>query len=179
MTEPDIVNKSKNISGFKTPYIPGWDCHGLPIEINVEKKINAEDFVMQNLKTEYNLHHVGKCNYAGGTETNRKFSEMPGILKGLIYGKKDRVGKPDLYGLFSGNGKIEDLIFIEVKTRHLSSFGYPEESVNSAKQSQIRRVARGYLLKNTMEDVECRFDVLTLTIDDSRSWSINHIKNAF
>jgi putative endonuclease len=71
------------------------------------------------------------------------------------------------------------LVFIEVKTRHLSSFGYPEESVNSAKRSQIRRVARGYLLKNTMEDVECRFDVLTLTIDDSRSWSINHIKNAF
>jgi len=71
------------------------------------------------------------------------------------------------------------LVFIEVKTRHLSSFGYPEESVNFAKQSQIRRVARGYLLKNTMEDVECRFDVLTLTIDDSRSWTINHIKNAF
>lgn len=71
------------------------------------------------------------------------------------------------------------LVFVEVKTRNLSPFGYPEESVNSAKRSQIRRVARGYLLKNTMEDVECRFDVLTLTIDDSRRWSINHIKNAF
>ncbi|MCW5588404.1 MAG: isoleucine--tRNA ligase [Legionellales bacterium] len=34
----DIVVKSKNISGFATPYVPGWDCHGLPIELNVEKK---------------------------------------------------------------------------------------------------------------------------------------------
>lgn len=71
------------------------------------------------------------------------------------------------------------LVFIEVKTRRLSPFGHPEESVNPAKRRQIRRVARGYLLKKTMENVECRFDVLTLTIDDWRHWSINHIKDAF
>ncbi|MFQ5995800.1 MAG: isoleucine--tRNA ligase [Acidiferrobacterales bacterium] len=35
----DIVIKSKALAGFDTPYIPGWDCHGLPIEIAVEKKI--------------------------------------------------------------------------------------------------------------------------------------------
>ena len=35
----DIILKSKTLSGFDTPYIPGWDCHGLPIELNVEKKI--------------------------------------------------------------------------------------------------------------------------------------------
>ena len=35
----DIVVKSKSMSGFKAPYVPGWDCHGLPIELNVEKKI--------------------------------------------------------------------------------------------------------------------------------------------
>lgn len=34
----DIVNKSKLMSGFITPYVPGWDCHGLPIELNVEKE---------------------------------------------------------------------------------------------------------------------------------------------
>lgn len=33
----DIVVKSKNLSGFDAPYVPGWDCHGLPIELNVEK----------------------------------------------------------------------------------------------------------------------------------------------
>lgn len=35
----DIIVKSKAMSGFDAPYVPGWDCHGLPIELNVEKKI--------------------------------------------------------------------------------------------------------------------------------------------
>ncbi|MEO8459865.1 MAG: isoleucine--tRNA ligase [Dokdonella sp.] len=35
----DIVVKSKLLAGFRSPYVPGWDCHGLPIEIAVEKKI--------------------------------------------------------------------------------------------------------------------------------------------
>ena len=34
----DIIIKSKALSGFDTPYIPTWDCHGLPIELQVEKK---------------------------------------------------------------------------------------------------------------------------------------------
>ncbi len=33
----DIIVKSKWLSGFDAPYIPGWDCHGLPIELQVEK----------------------------------------------------------------------------------------------------------------------------------------------
>jgi len=35
----DIILKSKTLSGFDAPYVPGWDCHGLPIELNVEKKV--------------------------------------------------------------------------------------------------------------------------------------------
>lgn len=35
----DIIIKSKVLSGYDAPFIPGWDCHGLPIELNVEKKI--------------------------------------------------------------------------------------------------------------------------------------------
>jgi len=35
----DMVVKSKTISGFDAAFIPGWDCHGLPIELNVEKKV--------------------------------------------------------------------------------------------------------------------------------------------
>src|SRR5262245_45750202 len=34
----DIVVKSKSLAGFDAPYVPGWDCHGLPIEHQVEKK---------------------------------------------------------------------------------------------------------------------------------------------
>ncbi|MEY4768861.1 MAG: hypothetical protein RL637_1500 [Pseudomonadota bacterium] len=35
----DFIIKSKTLSGFDAPYIPGWDCHGLPIELQVEKKV--------------------------------------------------------------------------------------------------------------------------------------------
>ena len=44
----DIIVKSKTLSGFDAPYVPGWDCHGLPIELQVEKKhgksISAAEF---------------------------------------------------------------------------------------------------------------------------------------
>ena len=35
----DIILKSKILSGYSTPFVPGWDCHGLPIELQVEKKL--------------------------------------------------------------------------------------------------------------------------------------------
>jgi len=34
----DIVVKSRNMAGFDAPYVPGWDCHGMPIEIQIEKQ---------------------------------------------------------------------------------------------------------------------------------------------
>src|SRR5207302_494473 len=33
----DVVVKSKTMAGFDAPYVPGWDCHGLPIEHQIEK----------------------------------------------------------------------------------------------------------------------------------------------
>ena len=39
----DIIIKSKTLSGFDAPYVPGWDCHGLPIELMVEKKIGKAE----------------------------------------------------------------------------------------------------------------------------------------
>jgi len=38
----DIIIKSKTLAGFDAPYVPGWDCHGLPIELQVEKKHGKE-----------------------------------------------------------------------------------------------------------------------------------------
>jgi isoleucyl-tRNA synthetase len=35
----DIIVKSRTLAGFDAPYLPGWDCHGLPIELQVEKKV--------------------------------------------------------------------------------------------------------------------------------------------
>lgn len=38
----DIIVKSRNIQGFRAPYIPGWDCHGLPIELKVEQQLGEK-----------------------------------------------------------------------------------------------------------------------------------------
>ena len=37
----DIVVKYKNMSGFRCEFVPGWDCHGLPIELEVDRKLGA------------------------------------------------------------------------------------------------------------------------------------------
>jgi isoleucyl-tRNA synthetase len=37
----DFVVKSKSMAGFDAPYVPGWDCHGLPIELNVERELGG------------------------------------------------------------------------------------------------------------------------------------------
>src|SRR5262245_66356045 len=35
----DLVVKSRSMAGRYSPYVPGWDCHGLPIELQVEKEL--------------------------------------------------------------------------------------------------------------------------------------------
>lgn len=71
------------------------------------------------------------------------------------------------------------LVFIEVKTRKSTDFGLPEESVTGAKQEQIKKIAQGFLTKNNLHETECRFDVVSITLDESKGYSIRHIKNAF
>ncbi len=48
-TLKDIVVKSKTLEGYDAPFVPTWDCHGLPIELQVEKKLG------KNLSTDPNL----------------------------------------------------------------------------------------------------------------------------
>jgi len=38
----DFVVKSKTMAGFDSPYVPGWDCHGLPIEIKVDSELGSK-----------------------------------------------------------------------------------------------------------------------------------------
>ena len=38
----DIILKGKRMEGFNAPYVPGWDCHGLPIELQVEKNLGSK-----------------------------------------------------------------------------------------------------------------------------------------
>ncbi len=42
----DFIIKSKNMQGYQAAYVPGWDCHGLPIEIHVDKKLGDKKKTM-------------------------------------------------------------------------------------------------------------------------------------
>jgi len=58
----DFIIKSKILSGFDSPYIPGWDCHGLPIELVVEKKHgkNIDPTKFRSLCRSYAIEQVEK-----------------------------------------------------------------------------------------------------------------------
>lgn len=59
----DIIIKNKNMSGFKSPFIPGWDTHGLPIELKAMKKVgvssNIEPVELRKHCKEFALHYMG------------------------------------------------------------------------------------------------------------------------
>src|SRR6201994_2777843 len=42
----DFVVKSRTMAGFDAPYVPGWDCHGLPIEIKVDEQLGGRKLEM-------------------------------------------------------------------------------------------------------------------------------------
>ncbi len=46
----DVVLKVKRMEGFHAPYIPGWDCHGLPIELQVEKNLGSKKSQVSKLE---------------------------------------------------------------------------------------------------------------------------------
>ena len=48
----DIIIKSKNMEGFYSPYVPGWDCHGLPIELQVIKNLKGRKISQEELRKE-------------------------------------------------------------------------------------------------------------------------------
>ncbi len=60
----DIVIKSKNMQGYAAQYVPGWDCHGLPIEHKVElelgkeKKLSLPARTVRNMCREYALKYI-------------------------------------------------------------------------------------------------------------------------
>ena len=73
----------------------------------------------------------------------------------------------------------DTLVFIEVKTRKSTTFGFPEEAVTAQKQQQIRRIAQGFMAKQHLQEPYCRFDVISISFDENGTYDIHHIKNAF
>lgn len=63
----DVIVKSKTLSGFDSPYVPGWDCHGLPIEHQVEKKIGKA-----GVKVDYSTFRKKCRDYASKQVASQK-----------------------------------------------------------------------------------------------------------
>ncbi|CAH0526788.1 isoleucine--tRNA ligase [Vibrio hippocampi] len=72
----DIIIKSKTLSGFDAPYIPGWDCHGLPIELMVEKKVGKPGQKVTAAEFREKCRHYA----AGQVEGQKESFKRLGIL---------------------------------------------------------------------------------------------------
>ena len=56
----DIIIKCKTMEGFGTLYVPGWDCHGLPIEINVEKQLGKKKSTLSKVEIRQNCREYAR-----------------------------------------------------------------------------------------------------------------------
>ena len=72
----------------------------------------------------------------------------------------------------------QSIIFVEVKTRTSTSFGFPEEAITKTKREHIRKVALEYLAAQSQPFNKIRFDVIGIRIEKNEP-HINHLEAAF
>ena len=103
-----------------------------------------------------------------------KLSARELIKKGYIIKERNyhsRYGEIDIIA-----EKEDTVVFVEVKSRHGSSYGLGREAVTFAKQKHIIRAAELYLIKAGLTDSFARFDVVEVDLD---AMNIVHFKDAF
>jgi len=88
---------------------------------------------------------------------------------------RTRAGEIDLV---AKEGKT--LVFVEVKTRKDLAGDPPQAAVNTRKQNRLGKLAHGYLKQKRMREIPCRFDVVSVIVNDEGGVkAIRHIPNAF
>ena len=70
-------------------------------------------------------------------------------------------------------------VFVEVKTRQNLYYGEPEYAVTKKKQQQVKKVAELYLYEKEIGQIDCRFDVVAILLEDMDNPVINYYENAF
>lgn len=65
----DIIVKSKTLGGYDAPYVPGWDCHGLPIEHKVETKIGKAGVELTTKPFVVNAANMQPSRWMGSAKT--------------------------------------------------------------------------------------------------------------
>ncbi|HOJ63622.1 MAG TPA: YraN family protein [Spirochaetota bacterium] len=84
-----------------------------------------------------------------------------------------KFGEIDLIGI-----ENKTIIFIEVKLRFSNSFGAPYEAVDLKKWEKLQNAASLYLTEHNINDMECRFDVISLLyLNDTKKFNIEWLKN--
>ena len=89
-----------------------------------------------------------------------------------------RYGKGEI-DIIAKDPKDGYTVFVEVKTRQNLDYGEPEYALTKNKQRQVKKIAELYFYEKEIEDLECRFDVIAILLENINSPEINHYQNAF
>ena len=106
----DFVVRSKAMAGYNTPFIPGWDCHGLPIEWKVEQGLRKEGKDKKDLTTRQ-LRDLCRTEAQGWIDLQRESWRRYGVLADLDHpyitmDKKNEAGIVRALGSLVGKGAV-------------------------------------------------------------------------
>ncbi len=108
-----------------------------------------------------------------GEKIAEKFLKKNGF-KIIEKNYKNKYGEIDIIAMDG-----DYLVFVEVKTKSCADFSEPETWVDFKKQNQLIKLANFYLSEKDITDVNCRFDVIGITLGKDNKEKIVHIENAF
>jgi len=89
-----------------------------------------------------------------------------------------RYGKGEI-DIIAKDPETGETVFIEVKSKKNLEFGDPVYSVTKNKIKQIKRMAELYLYDKEIDEIDCRFDVITVLLRGKQKPIIEHYINAF
>ena len=89
-----------------------------------------------------------------------------------------RYGKGEL-DIIALDNSTKETVFVEVKARKNLEYGDPVYAITPNKVKQIKKIAELYLFDKELNEVDCRFDVITILFRSKRKPEIVHYENAF
>ena len=108
-----------------------------------------------------------------GEKSAEKFLKKNGF-KIVEKNYRNRFGEIDIIAM-----EEDCLVFVEVKTKSNVEFAEPETWVDFRKQNQLIKMASYYLSEKDINNTECRFDVVGVTIKANNKKEIVHLRSAF
>lgn len=139
---------------------------GSPIHRFSFGRVKGFEFDVNKVKNNRTLGAIGE-NQAAYYLYQKGYKILERNFHYSAYGEIDIIAK-----------KENTIYFIEVKTVRSKFFGSPENRVDELKQKQIYTIAEAYLAEREYENFECRFEVISIVIENSK-FNITHIKDAF